>query len=459
MSQIQDTLKAIHYALLNRDLDQAAKMLKGLKTETAAQSREAAHQAALLDFYRGDTASARSRAEAALVQYGDNVNLVCDLAVFLYHSQDMLNFRATVDKLERTLVELETKLSNRSLYDCELTLGKFLEEEARLVPSLIYYERALQRAENTPQRLRATLQKARWIALYDPKEELSGLYRELISVPTDQVTRDLAAEFEHCLLLIELRLIGADHAWQRYERIAHQLDDADQRLLVFDYVEGLLSQDQPVLPSVLEILRKFSQMDPFEKYIRSLAEGSLEATEKLQELNRLATQVSWASYLRALCITANFETQSSVKLELNRKIQLLIRSLDPKSQGLWNSRLKQAFRAPEVRLDFSLKNRSITVQGKVVDLSKKKLSQQLLSILVKKPTLSIDQAIEHLWQSSFTPEHYHRLRMGVHRLNTLVNECSGQGKIIEVDSQEVRVRPEVKLRAADDFLESSLSLN
>ena len=62
----------------------------------------------------------------------------------------------------------------------------------------------------------------------------------------------------------------------------------------------------------------------------------------------------------------------------------------------------------------------------------------------------MDEAIALLWQSDFSPEHYHRLRMGVHRLNSLINKVTGLGKVIEVDSQTVRLRPEVRLRLVDD---------
>ncbi len=40
--------------------------------------------------------------------------------------------------------------------------------------------------------------------------------------------------------------------------------------------------------------------------------------------------------------------------------------------------------------------------------------------------------------------------MGIHRLNTLINKVTGLGKIIEVDSQTVRLRPEVKIRRAEE---------
>jgi len=456
---VMDKLAHVNRLLLDGKLDQAEQALGRINGATPAEKRMTSHYFALLDFRRGNISAARLRIENARRDFGDNVNLFRDLAVCYYHQQDMLSFRHCLDSLERTLTEYESRLSQRSLIECELMLGKFLEEEAKLAPALIFYERALLRAEGPHQRLRVLLQKARWQALYEPAEDLSAHYRELISVPTDTVTQDMGIEFEHSLMLIELRLIGSDHAWQRLTRLNPDVEEIDRRLLLFDFIEGCIAQDLSIPGTVLQMVNQFQFLDPYEEFLRKLVQEQLEPQQKISELNKLAPKLPWASYLRLLCLTANLENNPSSKNELNRKIQLIIRGLDGKSQVLWNARLKQALQSPEIRVEFSQRNRSITIQGKTVDLSKKKIGQQLLGILLKKPALTVDQAIEHLWQSSFSPEHYHRLRMGIHRLNTLINECSGQGKIIEVDSQEVRLRPEVKLRPADDLSDSSFAMN
>lgn len=451
-------LAQIGRLLLNGQLTELKTVLDGYKARTASEARIKAHYMALIDFHKGDIAQARIGLEKAVADFGENVNLMRDLATCFYHQQDMLAFRLCLDKLERTLIEQEDKLSRRSFLECETMIGKFLEEEGKLAPALIFYERALLRTNSPGERLRVILQKARWVALYEPSHELGSLYRELISVPTDSVSQDMRIEIEHNLLLIELRLIGADHAWQRFERLGSDVPEIDRRLLIFDFIEGCLAQDIAISSAVLAMIDQFKTFDPYEDFLRKLIHGQLEGATKTQELTKLAPKLPWASYLRLLCLSANLESLPSAKMELNRKIQLIIKSLDPKSQHLWNSRLKQALQTPEIKVEFCSRSRSVTIQGKTVDLSKKKIGQQLLAILSKQPSLSVDQAIEHLWQSTFSPEHYHRLRMGVHRLNTLINESSGHGKIIEVDSQEVRLRPEVKLRPADELLDSSLGL-
>lgn len=451
MNLSQD-LDRINLEILNYNLDQAEKSVEALVAVTSVEKRALAHMRGLIALRQGDLEKAREIFEQALQQFGENVNLLRDLTVCQLHQQDMLSCRANIEKLELTLVEQERGLSIKSLYHCELILGKFFEEDARLAPALIYYDKALSRTQQSPiLRVRALVQKARWQALYEPSTELSAFYRELISVPSDLISKDLLIELQHSLMLIELRLVGADHAWQRIERLGNKITDLNRRLLIFDFIEGVLSQDLPLNQNVIKTAAEFEAVDPYEAFLLRLAKGELEPATKIQELDVLATKLSWASYLRLLCLTANLESSSSsTRHELNRKIQLIVMGLDSRSQALWNQRLRQALQTPEVKIEFSLRSRSLTIQGKTVDLSKKKIGLQLIAGLLEKKTLTVDQAIQLLWETSFTPEHYHRLRMSTHRLNTLIHDATGLGKIIEVDSQSVRLRPEVRLKSRED---------
>jgi hypothetical protein len=109
------------------------------------------------------------------------------------------------------------------------------------------------------------------------------------------------------------------------------------------------------------------------------------------------------------------------------------------------NRIRFAMGQIETRLVFDPQSRKLSYQGKALDLSKKKGMQILLKMLAEKPHQSIDDMIQALWDSGFTPEHYHRLRMTVHRLNGLINEVAPVPKCIEVSSERVALRPEIKL--------------
>lgn len=451
---VKTLLQDVNQCLLNGRLDEAEAALLDIEAISLTEQRMKAHFQAILVFHRGRIPEAQSLLLRALEEFGSNVNLLRDLVVCQYHANDMVAFRSNLNRLEILLLEQESNLEPRTLLECELMLGKFLEEEARLAPALLFYDRALSRAHTLPHRYRVLIQKARWEALYEPSSALSLLYRELISVPLETLTQDLKVELQHSLMLIELRLIGADHAWQRIEELGESLSNMDRRLLVFDFVEGSLSQDLELNDSAIKAVTEFDNLDPYETYLSGVVRESFSRPQRLKELTSLASRLPWSSYLRLLCLTANLESQPSIRQELNLKIQLIIQSLDPRTQALWNQRLKQALQAPEIKMDLSLRERTVVVQNRTIDLSKKKIALQLLSGLVGKSALSVDAAIHLLWQSSFSPEHYHRLRMSTHRLNSLVHEITGLGKIIEVDSQTVRLRPQVRLKLVDPVNET-----
>ena len=450
---VRERLDQVNRTILDGRLNEAESMLSEIDALSLTEQRMKAHFIGILAFHRGRISEALVLMEKGMAEFGPNVNLLRDLIVCQYHTSDMIGFRANLNRLEILLLEQEPQLSTRTLLECELMLGKFLEEEARLAPASLFYDRALSHAVRPEHRFRVLIQKARWQALYEPGPGLSSLYRELISMPIERVTQDLNIELQHSLMLIEQRLIGADHAWQRIARLGEDVANIDRRLLIFDFVEGALNLDLALNSVVLDIINEFDNLDPFEEFLRRLVKESLESPAKIDELASLATKLPWSSYLRLLCLTANMEIQGSTKVELNRKIQLIIQSLDSRSQSLWNQRLKQALQTPEIKVDLSSRARTVTVLGKTIDLSKKKIALQLLTGLAGKSSLTIDAAINLLWQSNFSPEHYHRLRMSTHRLNTLIHEITGLGKIIEVDSQSVRLRPEVRLNCTDNATE------
>lgn len=453
---MEGQFQVIRSLIHNSKFDEARQTLKSVLATTPAERRAKGHLMAIVTFREGKIAQAYEELQAVLDQYGENVNLMRDILTCQYHLQDMQGFRSGLARLEILLLENEHQLSARSLLECELMVGKFLEEEARLAPAAVFYDRALTRSNDPMHRLRTLIQKARWHALYEPLPELSNYYRELISFPREKLSIDMSMELEHSLMLIELRLVGSDHAWQRIERVAGRVTEIDQRLLIFDFIEGVLGLDVEPPKAVLQRAAEFTDLDPFEEFIKKFVFNSFDQQGLLQELTALSSKLPWSSYLRLLCLAANREDMPSVKSELHRKIQLILRALDPRSQALWTQRLKQSLQTPEIRMDFSSRNRSITIQGKVVDLSKKKIGLLLLERLVVKNTMTVDEAIELLWQSSFSPEHYHRLRMSIHRLNTLIHETAGLGKVIEVDAQTVRLRPEVRLRPVEDTFDFGL---
>ncbi len=161
-------LDEIKDLILGGKLDDASIGLSEFESEEISERRTKAHYEAIIEFYRGKVERSFEMLQIARERFGDNVNLTRDIVVCQYHLQDMQAFRLGLAHLETQLIELESKLSPTSLIACELMCGKFLEEEARLAPAAQFYDRALLRSQTPAHRLRALIQKARWMALYEP---------------------------------------------------------------------------------------------------------------------------------------------------------------------------------------------------------------------------------------------------------------------------------------------------
>lgn len=445
------TERQVTRLILNNELAEARHLLESWHPTSHSEKRAHQHLWGRIDMQAADFAAARTLFQSARNKYGDNLCLLRDLMVCHYHLQEMEDFRRIFAEIETLWLQLKDKLNVDTSLETALILGKFCEEEARIGAARIYYEEALALTSNLPQRIRVLVQKGRWLALFNPNDELGEIYRQLISTPSTNLTDDLKIEREHSLMLMELQLVGRSHAWMRVERIFNQLDEHDARLMVFDFIELSLAKGDPIAAAVLHVTQQFKILDPFEEFISSHIEGRLSDTDRLSKLADLASMISWSCHLRLLCLSANFSQSKDAREAYFRQIELILSSLDPSSQGLWKNQLNILLQSPEIKAELSLKTSELLVQGKAVELRKKRTSLILLEALAKNPIISVDEAIRTLWQSDFSPDHYHRLRMAVHRLNTLIHESTAAGKMIEVNAERVQVKPGVSLVLNLDF--------
>ena len=98
-----DRIDQINLLILNHQLSEADEALGFLAPETLTEKRIHAHFKAICTFRRGEIIRAKSQMEAAITQFGENVNVLRDLLVCQYHLQDMMGFRANLTKLETVL--------------------------------------------------------------------------------------------------------------------------------------------------------------------------------------------------------------------------------------------------------------------------------------------------------------------------------------------------------------------
>ena len=431
--------------ILAGSLEQAQRELKSIDLKSEIDHRVFGHLFGVIALRKGQLEEAKICLEETLAKYGENVKLLRDLACCYLENHDMQSFREMQKRLEKTLEQKWANLTFSSRFNVQLTVAKFCEEDGRVAQALHKYRLLLdltERPQAKGQRELVLAQLVRAQALYQPSHHLYAYYSELITMAAPEHTFEVNIEVEHSLMLAELVLVGPEHAWIRVQQMLGRAEilPADRRLLYFDFIEGCLSYGLTIPVAAKEILSTFSDLDLYEQQILIMAKWGGQEVD-LPSVNQLASKMSWSSYVRLLCILAQQEELESKRLEVQRKVLFLVGSLDEESKDLWRKKLKENFNNQETRLEFSSHKRKLYFAGQSFDLTRKKSMIQLVEALMVVPVLSIDEAIQKLWGANFSPEHYHRLRMIVHRLNRLIHEGASLGKVIEVDSQSVRLKP------------------
>ncbi len=412
-------------------------------------------------FYSGDVAKARDILIKALAEYGDNIECLKDLACCHYQLGEMNHWRKCYSRLLNDLHRLENRLSVRTQTECWICVAKFMEEEGHMAEALKVYRKYyyyLEQDRENPQFVRVLSQLVRLESLFDSEKDLGQLYSELLRLKGADLVQDFNTEVQHALMLAELALVGPDHAWIRVNTILNSQETLrlDKSLMLFDFIETCILQEIPLSSLVQKALAGFEGEDLFEQELRRLVQKP--ETVTLEELSGLASELSWAGYLRLLILWIRVAPQGIDIQELKNKINLILSSFKPESKGFWMNRIRFAMGQPETRLVFDPQSRLLSCQNQSVDLSKKKGMQTLLCKLAEKPQQSIDDMIRALWESDFSPEHYHRLRMTVHRLNGLIGEITSIVKAIEVSSERVALRHEIKLFLSSQIVtETSLA--
>ena len=147
------------------------------------------------------------------------------------------------------------------------------------------------------------------------------------------------------------------------------------------------------------------------------------------------------------CISTAFanvpvcELLSNADAELKNKLHLLLSSIDPDSRHSWTLRLASYLKTSQKRVFYDEKSRSLKYENKAVDLSRKRGMLLFIEALAKNPNSSIEGMIQLIWESDFSPDHFHRLRMTAHRMNKVIYDLTSVEKAIEVSSDRVRVKP------------------
>ena len=460
MTTLEDFKQQVISLLADFNCPAALLAIENFKPTTPLEQRCQEHFMGKTYLMMGAYRKAKSLLLNCEQQFGENIGITLDLAVCYYHLSEIDLWRETYQILQKKLESLHGQLSLSAEHDVRVLIGKFLEEDARIDQAFQLYENALQDYRNNKKEKDAMYfeyicQLTRLNAMFYKVDVLGPLYTELLSLNLKKFSKSLAFEIEHALMLAEVNLVGSDHAW---ERVQHALQDMnvqlnDKRLIFFDFIEEQLIRKK-IVPQ--ERLNFFDQALPenheeewlFEDEVYSLAFDH-KRKRSLMEVSRMAAVLPLSSYIRLLILHLSQEKSSEHIQELKNKINLLLGSLEPQSRIYWQNRMKPFMQLQDLVLKFSSQSRTISFQNKSLDLSRKKSMVNLLTLLSQNSPLPVDDAIHSLWESSFTPEHYHRLRMTAHRLNQLLFTLTANPKVIEISADAITLNGPIALNSTD----------
>ncbi|NQZ01785.1 MAG: hypothetical protein HRT45_14075 [Bdellovibrionales bacterium] len=437
------------HELLQQEIDGLQEMASQNPEESNTWLRIAQHLKSSRAVHQGQFDEAKAIISDAKDKYGPNALLLIDQASIYYRLGEWVNWRKTYDELQEIL-DSNGNLSLFTRMKSYLNLGKFLEEEAKVCFAKQYYQNACDMAENNDRQIffEASLQKLRLCATLGDKTEVGQLYTDFLQLTKSEMTSHFQVEVEHSLMLAELCLVGPSHAWTRVKR---SLDDntmivEDKALILYDFLEECLVRNYEVSEHMLNACLKIEPTNEFEQLIQSVCLVNHKKMS-LEEISELSSTTSWACYLRIL--TLAMEIYPHMQKELKNKIHLLLSALPSTSRHLWVKRLDKYLRTSKKTVYYNSQTRMLTFESKNIDLSRKRGMLTFVEIMSQSQSETVEKMIEKIWDSEFSPDHFHRLRMTAHRMNEMLFDLTSIKKPIQVSSDFVRVSGELELIRVD----------
>ncbi len=445
--------KKVDAFLLNGEYQAALDVLDSIEGDTLVERRIMLHQRAQVSIYMGDLENAKTALLTAERHCGENVAVLRDLACVYYQTGEIHQWRNTLSELSERMARLEGNLSETTWIQTTVTLAKFREEDGAIAEAAQSYQAAFERAsrlQHSPLRHLTLIQLLRIESLYSRGAKLGHLYRELLVLAAPDMSFDLLIEREHTLMLAEIDLVGPQSAWARVSRLLQNSKTSlpDKRLLIADFVAESLIRGQVLLPEIRQAaLDLLVDGDAFEREIGVMLDSNQTAASNLERLQMAAAEMSWACYLRLITLHHQMTTEERCREELANKLSVLLSTLSPTSRFFWMKRVQAKVFADQMSLKFHPEQRWVKFQGKMLDLSKKRTLCAVFNLISAQKRMDVDSLIRHLWQADFSPEHLHRLRMAVHRLNQLLFDLSAIPRVIEMSADQVSVKSSIDIEA------------
>jgi len=432
--------RSIGMLIENQDTLAASREMKALRARSPVEKR-------MYGFLQAQIALRSGRIEESLrisaetcEEYGDHVSLSCNRAFGHYLLGHKVDHRRSLEKLERDYAASAAQLSSSSRYRTVVSIGKFLEEDGFIGRALALYQEALGATDldQAPrEHYSLAAQVLRLQADFDVREKSAHLYAMLASLKDKRTGAYWDIEIQHALFHAELSFVGPDAALARAKSVLKTkgLSDYDKRLFLFDGLESALrrKQDSKVFAKLIKTLKT-----PSDTYENSLCDFALPSRPAQTAAWTTDASISIAQTLRLIVTSLSETRDSSLKMELRRRMNLMLESLDPISRALWKRRaglhleVQSGF---EFRLCARLDR--LVCGEQEISIAGQETVKSLLMILAQCPLVSLEQVTLQLWKATYNESYYHRLRNLAQRINKSISKASGYKRVIVVTPKQV----------------------
>jgi len=443
-------------ALFANQIPEAEELLESVRFEGCQGLRMREHYRAQIHMQVGEHVKAIELLLQAEARYGSYIGITVDLATCYYALGNIKLYR-------RCLHDIHAFVSNQDLRDqlqaprlvrYACWLAEHLEDLGEIGPALNILDVLANECETRlgPECLaKLNIQRLKILSVFENGRAVADAYAALEKMSSALSNSRLRVDCEHALMVAEVQLFGPVHGEVRLLRLVNdrEITQRERTCAIADFIYTSSIFHSP--PDGIAMgLKAENPEGAFEHFIFSFnARGHL----PLSEISYEMFQLSWAGQLRLLIIIAKTANQAE-KLEIQKRIQLLLAGLDKKSKTYWLKLLETQLlhRDSPVTLEIRHRGDALYIDRYKLRTGPKETLVKLLEALSKSalhtdhPTDLICQA---LWGTPFDLSSLARLKMLAKRLNDELLETLGQRRFLKVTKACVSAQTPFKLVHAE----------
>ena len=411
--------------------------------------RKEQHQLARHQMLGGDYFNALKIMQSARHQYGPHVGLLSDLIAVLYALGRVEECNKMTLQLKSELENNRRLLSKDSAAKTYLFIGKIFEEQGQVAEAIESYSEAAELAtENFEVRLRAQAQLLRLLSFLGRRANLPELYQFCVKAQIE--SKNLLIEVEHALMLSEIILFGVHHAEARLQRLmtSESLSLADCHLLIADFSEEVLRQGLD-LSSVKSYSEQISpkEADEFEKIIFFMVQSpSFELG--LSDLQKLMGRLPTLGLLRTLILNLKRSHDSHIVNESKRNFLFHLEGVSYESKAMLLRKWQNELSDSAVILTYNPDRSELSFNDRSTMIKAGSFAAKSISSFIGRSSIPIDEFIKQVFESSWDPSYYDRIRIALMRLNKDLSLLTGFPKtfIAKKDCIEIHTGYVIKMK-------------